>query len=153
MNSATSVQVQMPGYLVQSVTVHPATKRTVEFGSQRSQAGPTAVGDLSLIYPDDVVSSSELLDGRTYLHLRCGRQCLNGPCRRLRTTASSIRLGPSVVVTVRIGDESFEQTLEPGDITIVPAGLSMQWRQQISRQITCSISILVHIFCVRPPNP
>ncbi len=31
--------------------------------------------------------------------------------------------------TVEIGDQSFEQSVEPGVITIVPAGMSMDWRQ------------------------
>jgi len=39
-----------------------------------------------------------------------------------------IQLGSSIDVTVLIGDESFEQTLEPGAITIVPAGLSTHWQ-------------------------
>jgi len=39
-----------------------------------------------------------------------------------------IQLGNSIDVAARIGDERFEQTLEPGAITIVPAGLSMHWQ-------------------------
>src|SRR6476659_4511460 len=40
------------------------------------------------------------------------------------------QLGPSVDATVEIGDQSFEQSLEPGMITIVPAGMSMEWHQE-----------------------
>jgi AraC family transcriptional regulator len=130
MNSATSVQLQTPGYLVQSVTVHPATKRAVEFDSQRSQPAPTAAGDLSLIYPHAVVSSSELLGWQNLLALELRQTMSEWTMPALENHCIMIQLGPSLEVTVRIGDESFHRTLEPGDITIIPAGLSMQWRQQ-----------------------
>src|SRR6201989_3498442 len=132
MNSATSVQLQSPGYLVQSATVHPATKRTVEFGSQRAQPAPTAVGDLSLIYPHAVVSSSELLGWQNLLALEMRQTMSEWTMPALENHCIMIQLGSSVDVTARIGDESFERTLEPGDITIVPAGLSMHWTQQDS---------------------
>ena len=41
-----------------------------------------------------------------------------------------VQLGPSVDVTARIGDQNFKQSLEPGAITIVPAGLSVDWQQE-----------------------
>jgi hypothetical protein len=125
MNSAKSVQFQSPGYLVQSATVHSATKRTVEFGSQRSQPAPTAVGDLSLIYPDAVVSSSELLGWQNLLALEVRQTMSEWTMPAVENHCIMIQLGPSVEVTVRIGNESFHRTLEPGGITIVPAGLSI----------------------------
>jgi AraC family transcriptional regulator len=130
MNSVTSVQLQTPGYLVQSATVRPATKRTVEFGSQSLQPASTAVGDLSLIYPDAVVASSELLGWQNLLALEMRQTIPEWTMPVLENHCIMIQLGPSVEVTAQIGDESFERTLEPGDITIVPAGLSMQWRQR-----------------------
>lgn len=130
MNSVASVQLQAPGYLVQSVTVRPATKRTVEFGSQRSQPAPTAVGDLSLIYPDAVVASSELLGWQNLLALEVRQTISEWTVPALENHCIMIQLGPSADVTARISDESFERTLEPGDITIVPAGLSIHWRQR-----------------------
>ena len=130
MNSVTSVQLQAPGYQVQSVTVRAATERKVEFGSQSSQPAPTAVGDLSLIYPDAVVASSELLGWQNLLALEVRQTKSEWTMPALENHCIMIQLGPSVEVTARIGDESFERTLEPGDITIVPAGLSLQWRQR-----------------------
>jgi len=41
-----------------------------------------------------------------------------------------IQLGPSASVTARIGDQNFEQSLEPGAIAIIPAGVSVDWRQE-----------------------
>jgi AraC family transcriptional regulator len=130
MSSVTSVQLQAPGYLVQSVTVPPATKRTVEFDSQRSQPAPTTVGDLSFIYPDAVVASSELLGWQNLLALEVRQTMSEWTMPALENHCIMIQLGPSLDVTARIGDESFERTLEPGAITIIPAGLSMHWRQR-----------------------
>ena len=45
-------------------------------------------------------------------------------------TGALTALGPSADVTARIGDEKFEQSFEPGAITIVPAGLSVDWQQE-----------------------
>jgi len=130
MNSVTSVQLQAPGYLVQSATMRPATRRTVEFGSQTSQPAPTAVGVLSLIYPDAVVASSELLGWQNLLALEVRQTISEWTIPALENHCIMIQFGPAVDVTARIGDESFDRTLEPGDITIVPAGLSMQWKQR-----------------------
>src|SRR4051794_25147921 len=101
MNSVTSVQLQAPGYLVQSATVHPVTKRTVEFGSQRSQPAP-AVGDLSLIYPDAVVASSELLGWQNLLALEVRQTISEWTMPALENHCIMIQLGPSVDVTARI---------------------------------------------------
>jgi len=130
MNSVTSVQLQAPGYLVQSVTVRPATKRAVESDSQRSQPVPTTAGDLSFIYPDAVVASSELLGWQNLLALEVRQTMSEWTMPALENHCIMIQLGPSLDVTARIGNESFEPTLEPGAITIVPAGLSMHWTQR-----------------------
>ena len=129
MNSVTSVQLQASGYLVPSATVCPVTKRTVEFSSQKSHSAPTAVGDLSLIYPEDVVASSEILGWQNLLALEMRQTMQEWTMPALENHCIMIQLGPSVDVTSKISDESFEQTLGPGAITVVPAGLSMQWRQ------------------------
>jgi AraC family transcriptional regulator len=130
MNSVTSIQLQAPGYVMQSVTVPRVTKRTAEFANQRSQPVSTGAGDLSLIYPDAVVSSSELLGWQNLLALEMRQTASEWTMPALENHCIMVQLGPAVEVTVGIGDESFERILQPGDIIIVPAGQSMQWRQQ-----------------------
>ena len=130
MNIVTSVQLQAPGYLVQSATGRPVTKRAVESGSQRAQPVHIAVGDLSLIYPEAVAASSEPLGWQNLLALEMRQTMSEWTMPALENHCIMIQLGSSVDVTSRIGDESFERTLEPGAITIVPAGLSMHWRQR-----------------------
>jgi AraC family transcriptional regulator len=115
---------------MQSAMVRPVKKRAVEFGSQRSQPVSTAVGDLSLIYPDAVVASSELLGWQNLLALEMRQTMSEWTKPSLDNHCIMVQLRPSVDVTVRIGDQSLERILEPGAITIVPAGLSMDWRQR-----------------------
>jgi len=129
MNGVTGIRVEASGYFVQSAAVRPVTKRTVDFGRQRSQPAPAPVGDLSLIYPDAVVASSEPLGWQNLLALEMRHTLSEWTMPALENHCIMIQLGPSVDVTVRIGDQSFERTLERGAITIVPAGLSMHWRQ------------------------
>ena len=130
MSSVTSVRLQAPDYFLQSASVLPETKRAVEFGSLRSQPVSTAMGDLSLIYPDAVVASSELLGWQNLLALEIRQAMSEWTVPSLENHCIMVQLGPSVDVTVRIGDQSLERTLQAGGITIVPAGLSMHWRQR-----------------------
>src|SRR6185312_11969053 len=99
MNSVTSVQLQAPGYLAQSVTVRPATKRKSEFGSQRSQPVPPVVGDLSLIYSDAMVASSELLGWQNLLALEMRQTISEWTMPALENHCIMIQLGSSVDVT------------------------------------------------------
>src|ERR1700741_5328538 len=130
MNSVTSVQLQAPGYLVQSTSLHRVTQRAVESGRQRVQ--PVPIGDLSTIYPDAVVASSELLGWQNLLALEMRQTTSEWTMPPLENHCIIIQLGPAAEVTARIGDQSFERPLEPGAITVVPAGLSMHWRQRDS---------------------
>ena len=85
---------------MQLATVGPVTKRTVEFGSQRSQPVPTAVGDLSFIYPDAVVSSSELLGWQNLLALEMRQTMSEWTMPALENHCIMIQLGTSVHTSV-----------------------------------------------------
>src|SRR6266446_1916064 len=129
MSSAAMVQLRVPAYFIQSATVRPVTKQTVKFGGrQRLAIAPTVVSDLSLIYPEAVVASSQELGWQNLRALEMRHTISEWTMPPLENHCIIIQLGSSIDVTARIGDESFEQTLEPGVITIVPAGLSMHWR-------------------------
>jgi AraC family transcriptional regulator len=129
MGSAATVRSQPPGYFLQSAAIRPVTERTAKFGwKQRLAMGPRAVSDVSLIYPEAVVASSQPLGWQNLCALELRQTISEWTMPPLENHCIVVQLGPSVDVTARIGDESFEQTLEPGAITIVPAGLSMHWR-------------------------
>src|SRR5258705_743754 len=128
MSSVTSISLQSSDYLMQSTTVRQLTNRAAKFvGSTREIAQPTA-SDLSFIYPDAVVASSQPLGWQNLRALEMRQTISEWTTPPLEDHCIIIQLGSSIEVTARIGDESFEQTLEPGAITIVPAGLSMHWR-------------------------
>ena len=128
MNSV-SVPLQVPSYFMNTATERPITKRTVVPG-QRLQPVSTPVGDLSLIYPDDVVTSSDVLGWENLLALEVRHTISEWTMPALENHCIIIHLGPLVDVIARIGNESFERTLERGAITIVPAGQLMHWRQR-----------------------
>ena len=131
MGSAATVRSEPSGYFLQSAAIRPVMGRTTKFGGrQRLAIPPTVVTDLSLIYPEAVVASSQPLGSQNLRALEL-RQTISGwTMPPLENHRIVIQLGPSADVTARIGDENFEQSLEPGAITIVPAGLSVQWLQE-----------------------
>jgi hypothetical protein len=98
-------------------------KRTIKFGGRpRSEMVPTAVSDLSSIYPEAVVASSQPLGWQKLRVLEMRQTMSEWTTPPLKNHCIIIQLGSFIDVTARIGDESFAQTLEPGEITIVPAG-------------------------------
>ena len=129
MSNVTSVLAQPSGYFVQPATARPLKNSTIKVGSRHNLRIPsTAVSDLSVIYPEAVVASSQELGWQNLRALEMRHTISEWTTPPLENHCIIIQLGSSIDVAARIGDESFEQTLEPGTITIVPAGLSMHWR-------------------------
>jgi len=127
MSSVTSISLQPSGYLLQSTVRELTNRATKVIGSQREIA-PTTASDLSFVYPEAVVASSQPLGWQNLRALEVRQTMSEWTTPPLENHCIIIQLGSSIDVTARIGDESFEQTLEPGAITIVPAGQSMHWR-------------------------
>src|SRR5712671_3302352 len=130
MDSAATVRSEPSGYFLQSAAIRPVTGRTKFGGRQRLAIAPTAVSDLSLIYPEAVVASSQPLGWQNLRAFEMRQTISEWSMPPLENHCIVIQLGPSVDVTARIGDENFEQRLEPGAIIIVPAGLSVDWHQE-----------------------
>ena len=131
MSTATSVLAQPSGYFVQPGTARPLNNRTLKAGSRHNlRTAPAAVSDLSAIYPEAVVASSQELGWQNLRALEMRQTISEWTMPPLENHCIVVQLGPSVDVTARIGDENFEQSLEPGAITIVPAGLSVDWQQE-----------------------
>src|SRR5258706_1979790 len=128
MSSATTVLAEPSGYFVQAATARSLNNPTLKVGSRHNfRVAPAAVSDLSVIYPEAVVASSQELGWQNLRELAMRHTISEWTMPPLENHCIIIQLGSSIDVTARIGDESFEQTLEPGAITIVPAGLSMHW--------------------------
>ena len=128
MSSVTSISLQPSDYLIQSTTVRQLTNRAAKFVGSQREIAPTTASDLSFIYPEAVVASSQPLGWQNLRALEMRQTIAEWTTPPLENHCLIIQLGASLEVTARLGDESFAQTLEPGAITIVPAGLAMHWR-------------------------
>ena len=117
MSSVTSLSLQPSGYLMQSTAV------------RQRESAPSTASDLSSTYPDAVVASSQPLGWQNLRALEMRHTIAEWTTPPLENHCIIIQLGLSVDATVEMGDQSFEQSLEPGAITIVPAGMSIDWRQ------------------------
>src|SRR5258705_2747678 len=126
MNSAASVLAQPSGYFVQPAIARPLNNRTLKVGSRHSlRIAPAAVSDLSVIYPEAVVASSQELGWQNLRALEMRHTISEWTTPPLENHCIIIHLGPSLDATVQSSDSSFEQRLETVVITIVPAGMSM----------------------------
>ena len=90
------------------------------------------VSDLSVIYPEAVVVSSQELGWQNLraIHMRQQPEWTMPP---IENYCVIIQLGPAVTVSARIDRFSFEQSVQPGQITVVPAGMALHWTQQETR--------------------
>ena len=150
MSSVINVQLQAPDYFMQSATVRSVSKGTVTFDSrQRSAIADASVSDLSFVYPEAVVASSEPAGWQNLLALEMQHTMSEWTMPPLENHCIMVQLGPSNDVTARIGDQSFDnQSLEPGAITIIPAGMSMQWRQT-DAESNHTLHLYLHPKCLR----
>src|SRR5947209_12516659 len=110
MSSAATVQLEPSAYLMQSGAVHPVKKRTIKCGGRpRSEMAPTAVSDLSSIYPEAVVASSQPLGWQKLRALEMQHTISEWTMPPLENHCILVQLGRSLQVAARIGEQSFEQ--------------------------------------------
>jgi len=116
---------------MQSSAIRPVMQRR-----PRLAIAPAVVSDLSSIYPEAVMASSQPLGWQNLRALEMRQTNSEWTIPPLENHCIVVQLGTSVDVAARIGDENFEQCLEPGSITIVPAGLSVDWQQRDAQSHT-----------------
>ena len=85
------------------------------------------VSDLSAVYPESVIASSKDLGWQNIriLHVRNESGDLDMP--GVDNHCIMVQLGRPVYVTAKINGQHFEDILNPGDITIIPAGIASRW--------------------------
>ena len=129
MQGHTNVQRQHSNYFPPRILQPKGKKRGNSEDVIRLAPAQAPVSDLSVIYPEAVVMSSELLGWQNLraIHVRQQSEWAMPP---LENHCIFIQLDPAVSVTAQIGRAKFEQIVQPGDVIIVPAGMSLQWRQQ-----------------------
>ena len=133
MNRFASDQLQPSGYLMQSARAGQVTKRTfTSSDGKKTTMSPAVVSDLSSIYADAVVASSEPLGWQNLRALEMRQTTSEWTMPPLENHCIIVQLGSAAEVTVHIGELSFKQSLRAGEITIVPADTSLHWQQVAS---------------------
>ncbi len=89
-----------------------------------------AVRDLSFVSADAIVASSQTYGWQNLQAVELRHETSEWTMPPLDNHCIIVQLGPAIAVSAHMGDCSFEQTLETGDIVIVPAELPLHWRQQ-----------------------
>ena len=122
-------QVQPTAYSMPKGMVTVPAGRTFNCGSNQRQRLNVPVSDLSLVYPEMVVASSESLGWHNLRVLEVQHTTSEWTIPPLENHCIMVQLGPAVDVSASIGGESFTQSVKPGDCIIVPAGMSLSWQQ------------------------
>lgn len=132
MRGLTNVQIQQSIYLPPPILEATGGKHSNLLKVPGLAPTQVPVSDLSVIYPEAVVASSQALGWQNLraIHMQQQSEWTMPP---LENHCIIIQLGPPVTVSARIDRYSFEQSVQPGEITIVPAGMALQWRQQDAR--------------------
>jgi AraC family transcriptional regulator len=144
MRSATNAQLQQSAYFITPVAARTAAKQTASFAGARAVTTPHVVAtDLSSIDPDGVVASSESLGWQSLRALEMRYTTSQWTMPPLENHCVIIQLGPSVDVTLRVGEHTFERRLNPGEIIIVPAGLPLHWSQRENAE-TQALHLYLH---------
>jgi AraC family transcriptional regulator len=129
MSTVTTAQLQPTAYSMPKGMVPVPARRSFNSGSNQRLKLNVPVRDLSLVYPEMVVASSESLGWQNVRALEVQHTTSEWTIPPLENHCIMIQLGPAVDVSASIGGESFTQSLKPGDCIIIPAGMSLRWHQ------------------------
>jgi AraC family transcriptional regulator len=136
------VQMRQSTYLAPGHTFSGVGKGNIQMrNSQRLRPAQVQVSDLSVIYPEAVVASSQELGWQNIRAIEMRHDLVEWSMPPLENHCIIIQTGPSVQLRAQIDGHSFDQRLQTGEIVIVPAGLSSEW----SRKDTGAIETL-HLY-------
>ena len=131
MRSATNVQMQPSTYFIPTIAVHTGPKRPLSFrGPKAVTTSQVVASDMSSVDPDGVVASSQSLGWQNLHTLEMRYTTPEWTMPAIENHCIIIQLGPAVDVIASIGEHTFEQRVNPGEIIVVPAGQPLHWRQR-----------------------
>src|SRR5258705_12978181 len=108
MSSVTSISLQSSDYFVQPATARPLNNSTLKVGGRHNlRIAPAAVSDLSVIYPEAIVASSQELGWQNLRALEMRQTISEWTMPPLENHCIIIQLGSSIDVTARIADYCF----------------------------------------------
>jgi AraC family transcriptional regulator len=127
-----NVQMQQSTYIAPGFTTRGAVEKESvnKCNAPKLHLAQASVSDLSLIYPEAVVASSQELGWQNARAVHMRHELTEWDMPPFENHCIIVQLGPSLNVSARIDGHVFDQRLQPGDITIVPAGLASHWRRQ-----------------------
>ena len=129
MSTVTTTQSQSTAYCLPNASIPVPARRTFNSGSSQGVKPNVPVTDLSLVYPEMVVASSESLGWQNVRALEVQATTSEWTLPALENHCIMVQLGPAVDVSACVGGESFTQILKTGDCIIIPAGMSLSWQQ------------------------
>jgi AraC family transcriptional regulator len=145
----TNVQMRQSAYLAPGHTFSRAGRGSAQMSnSQRLSLAQVQVSDLSVVYPDAVVASSEALGWQNIRAVEMRHDFAEWNMPPLENHCIIIQMGPPVSLSARIGGSSFDQCLQTGGIAIVPAGLPSEWRRKDAGGIN-TLHLYLHPHFVR----
>ena len=89
-----------------------------------------SIPELSFVFPDEIVASSQTPGWQNLHAVELRHKTGEWTMPPSENHCIIVQLGPAVNVRAQIGDHSFEQTLQTGEIVIVPVDLPLHWEQQ-----------------------
>ena len=129
MRGVTSMESQRSAFIPMP-SVRTAVGRSVSVGVPQKFTPPRgAACDLSFISPDAVIASSQPLGWQNLDAVALRHETAEWTTPALDNHCVIIQLGSAVTVSARVGDQSFETRLCPGEIVIIPADMPLHWRQ------------------------
>ena len=130
MSGATNVQTRQATYLAPTATIGAFKKGSAEMcDAQRFRPPQVSVSDMSVIYPEAVVASSQALGWQNIRAVEMRHELIEWAMPPLENHCIIIQTGPPVQLSAQIDGHSFDRCVQPGEIAIVPAGLPSQWRR------------------------
>jgi AraC family transcriptional regulator len=114
----------------------PRSSEVKMFGDGTGDRSRRSLSDLSQIHPEEVITSSQDLGWQNIqvLHMRHTNREMEVPPLESHCMILSLGPhGPQPRASASIGGHDFGRRLSPGEIAIIPAGLSSHWRWHSSR--------------------
>jgi AraC family transcriptional regulator len=95
---------------------------------RRQQQHRATASDLSLVYPEAVLASSQALGWQNIRVLQVRHASGDMDLPALENHCVMVHLDQSSRLSARINGQEFNTSLSWGEITIIPAGMASQWR-------------------------
>lgn len=129
MSGMTNAQMRQPTYPAPGQTFGAFERRSVKTcEARRLRLQQNSVSDLSLVYPEAVVASSEALGWQNIRAVELRHGLTEWEMPPLENHCIVIQTGPAVNLSVRIDGQNFDGLVRPGEIIVVPAGMPSRWR-------------------------